>query len=320
MAIEKIVILGNWELCPIIIAALLPSKSQPTAPQYHITVLTYPSQTLNLPSHVPSSDVVHRKSDFSTASLLGAFSGHDLIISTMSGGDSDLQIRIIDAAVAAGVKRFIPDEFGHDTLNRSIQTRIKKYAGRAKVIDYLQHMSKSAFEWTAIATGYILDTNLVSGNMGLDMEWYSATIHGNGTEPFAASSLERVGSVVASTVDHWDEVKNQYIYAAGIITSTNEVLRCVEKVADRAFTVGHYNVEESILEGQQRIERGYPDSGMFLLERSILYDKQMHASAPFRTQNMNEKLGLSPESVEAIVEKAYHDLKRRGKSGCACST
>ncbi|EDU39614.1 NmrA multi-domain protein [Pyrenophora tritici-repentis] len=319
MAIEKVVILGNWELCLTIIAALLPSKAQSTVPQYHITVLTYPSQTLSLPSHVSASDVVHKKSDFSTASLLGAFSGQDIIISTMSGGDSDLQIRIVDAAVAAGVKRFIPDEFGHDTLNRSIQTRIPKYAGRATVIDYLQHMSKS-FEWTAIATGYTLDTNLVSGNMGLDMEWYSATIHGIGTEQFAASSLEKVGSVVACTINHWDEVKNQYIYAAGVITSTNEVLRSAEKATGRTFTVGHYNVEESILEGQQRIERGYPDSGMFLLERSILYDEQVNASMPFKTQSMNEKLGLSPESVEAIVEKAYHDMKHRGKSGCACST
>lgn len=39
-----------------------------------------------------------------------------------------MQFHIIDAVVTAGVKRFIPDEFGHDTLNRVIQSRIPKYA------------------------------------------------------------------------------------------------------------------------------------------------------------------------------------------------
>ena len=239
----------------------------------------------------------------------------------MSGGDSDLQIRIIDAAIAAGVKRFIPDEFGHDTLNKTIQSRIPKYAGRAKVINYLKHSSKSnpSFEWSAIATGYTLDSNLISGNMGLDMEWHSATIHGIGTEPFAASSLERLGDAVARTIDHCDDVKNQYIYAAGVITSANEILRSAEKAIGCVFTVGNYDVEESILEGQQRIERGYPDSGMFLLERSILYDEQLDASARFRAHSMNKKLGLPSEVVEAIVKKAYYDLKHRGKPGCACS-
>jgi len=183
-------------------------------------------------------------------------------------------------------------------------------------------MSKSdpTFEQTAIATGYTLDTNLISGNMSLDMEWHSATIHGIDTEPFAASSLERVGSVVAQTIDHRDEVKNQYIYVAGVVTSANEVLKSAEKATGRAFTIGNYNVEESILEAHQRIESGYPDSGMFLLERSILYDEQVDAEAPFRTRSMNEKLGLCSKSVQAIVEKAYDDLKHRSNSGCACST
>ncbi|RMZ69865.1 hypothetical protein GMOD_00008797 [Pyrenophora seminiperda CCB06] len=321
MAIEKVMILGNWELCLTITAALLTSKSQPTASQCHVTVLTCPSQTLYLPSHISSSDVVHKKSDFSTASLLEVFAGHDLIVNTMSSGDSELQIRIIDAAVIAGVKRFIPNEFGYDTLNKGIQNRIPKYAGRAKVIHKLQRMSSfdPDIEWTAIATGYTLDTNLINGNMGLDMEWHSATIHGSGTEMFPASSLERVGSVVARTIDQWDDIKNQYIYAAGVITSANEVLISAEKATGRSFTVGNYNVEESILEGQKRIEQGYLDSGIFLLERSILYDEEIDGSAPFRTRNMNKNLGLPSESVETIVEKAYHDLKHRGKSGCTCS-
>lgn len=248
--------------------------------------------------------------------------GQDVIISTMSGGDFEQQIRIIDAAIAAGVKRFIPDEFSHDSMNQQIQTRIPKHAGRAKVITHLQNNARDhpGFEWTAIVTGYTLDTQLIGGNMGFDMEWYSATIHGTGTEKFAASSLQRVGRVVERAISHWDEVKNQYIYAAGVITSASEVLRSAEKATGRDFTVGNYDVEECIAEGQKRIEKGYPDSGIFLLERSVLYDEQLEASTPFEEKSANGVLKLESESVEVIVKTAYHDLKHHGKPGCGCSS
>ncbi|KAH7371681.1 isoflavone reductase family protein [Pyrenochaeta sp. MPI-SDFR-AT-0127] len=322
MAIEKVMLLGNWELCLTILNALIPAGSGYASSGFQVNILTYPSQTLSLPLHIAKSAVIQTKSDFSSASLRSAFAGQDLVISTMSGGDSELQIHIVDAVVAANVKRFIPHEFGHDTLNKEIQARITKYAGRAKVIQHLRAVSKAkpTFEWSGIATGYTLDTNLISGDLGFDMEWHSATIHGIGTEPFAASSLQRVGEVVVKAIQNWDKVNNRYIYAAGVMTSANEILRSAEKATGREWTVGNYDVEECIREGQVRIERGFPDSGMFLLERSVLYDEQLDASSSFRSHSANDILQLQPESIESIVDRAYHDLKHHGKPGCGCSS
>ncbi|KAF3006755.1 hypothetical protein E8E13_009955 [Curvularia kusanoi] len=321
MAIEKVLIIGNWELCLSIINALLPSDEHHSRPNLQLSVLTNPSQWLRLPSYLSTAAVKHQKSDFSATSLKSAFMGQDLIISTTAGGDSDQQITIIDAARAAGVRRFMPHEFGHDTLNKGITKRVLKSAGRAKVIEHLRAVATDAidFEWVGVATGYTLDTGLISGNMGLDMEWHSATIHGIGTEVFAASSLRRVGQVVSRVILYWEKVKNQYIYAASILTSANEVLRSAEKATKREFTVGNYDVEDCIREGETRIERGYPDSGMFLLERSILYDEQLNAAEPFELRSSNQILELAPESVEIVVANAYHDFRHYGKPGCGCS-
>jgi hypothetical protein len=241
----------------------------------------------------------------------------------MSGGDSELQIKIVDALIAAGVNHFIPHEFGHDTLNKRIQARSQKSAGRAKVLEYLQARSSKAeteLDWIGIATGYTLDTNLISGDLGFDMEWHSATIHGIGTEPFAVSSLERVAQVVLQVIQYWDQIKSHYIYAAGVVTSANEVLRCAEKATGREWTAGNYDVEDSVREGKARIERGFPDAGMALLERSVLYDEELNAYAPFRSTSSNQSLQLQTESVQDIVDKAYHDLQHYGKPGCGCSS
>ncbi|KAF1925498.1 isoflavone reductase family protein [Didymella exigua CBS 183.55] len=321
MAIEKVMIIGNWELCLSIINALKPADKGQLHSNLQLSVLTKPSQWLHLPPHLSTDAVSHQKSDFSPASLESALAGQDLVISTTAGGDSDQQIRIIDAAIAAGVRGFVPHEFGHDTLNKGVSSRVAKSGGRAKVIEYLREACKktAGFEWVGVATGYTLDTGLISGNMGVDMEWHSATLHGTGTETFAASSLQRVGQVVARVIVDWDEVANQYIYAAGTLTSANEVLRSAEKTTQREFTVGNYDVEDCIKEGEARIQRGYPDSGMFLLERSILYDEGLDAAEPFQRCSSNKLLQLESESVETIVANAYHELRHHGKPGCGCS-
>jgi hypothetical protein len=285
-----------------------------------MSILTYPSHSPYLPKHIPLSAIFHKTSDFTSSSLESVFAGHDLIISTISGGDYDLQIRIIDAAVASGVRWFMPHEFGQDSLNKSVQERIPRSMVRAKVIDYLRHVSDtiSAFEWVAVATGCILDSMLISGDLGFDLQWQSASIHGTGNERFAATSLTRAGAVTANVIRNWNRVKNQYIYAAGVLVSANEILDSLERLTGSTWSAGFSDVEGCIREGESRIERGFPDAGMFLMERSILYDEQLDAVRAFQDQDAKGILQLEPEDVNTIVGEALHSLEHRGKPGCGC--
>jgi hypothetical protein len=199
-----------------------------------------------------------------------------------------------------------------------VQGRISGGAERAKVIKYLS--SSQAIEWVGIAVGCILDTALMSGNLGFDLEWQSCTINGSGDELFPVTSLEKVGGIVKSVIQNWDEVKNQYIYAAGALTSGNQLAASLEKASGSQWSVGHSDVEECVREGESRVGTGFIDSGMFLLERSVLYDKSLGAAEPFEHKSTNEGLHLDLESVDEIVAKAYQDFKHRGKSGCGCGS
>ncbi|KAJ5024012.1 hypothetical protein J3E73DRAFT_426013 [Bipolaris maydis] len=270
-------------------------------------LLTYPSQPLALPPNPHKLPVQHKPL---------------ILIQQHCSGDSDLQISIINAVIAARVKRFVPNESSHDSLNKQLQARLPKHAERAKAINHLKNLSDASpnFGWMAVATGYTLDTKIVNDNMGVNMEWQSATFHGTGMGLFAASSLARVGQVVARLLAHWEKTKNQYIYAAGATISANQALKSVEEMTGQEFAVGSYGVEECVEEGPKWIERGYPDSGLALPERNILYDDQLNSSAPFGTYNANDMLGLAPESANSMVTEAYHRLKNLGKLGCACAT
>ena len=53
----------------------------------------------------------------SAKSLKAAFQGQDAVISLVGGTALGDQNKLIDAAIAAGVKRFLPSEYGSDTTN-----------------------------------------------------------------------------------------------------------------------------------------------------------------------------------------------------------
>jgi hypothetical protein len=90
----------------------------------------------------------------SHASLVAAFKGADVVVSAIGGMAVSIQPRLIDAAIEAGVKRFIPSEFGADTLNEKSRL-LPVYHGKVATFDHLVEKSREGkIEWTAIIGGH----------------------------------------------------------------------------------------------------------------------------------------------------------------------
>ena len=69
--------------------------------------------------------------------MVEAFRGKDAIVLTTGHGLGGKEVAIVDAAIQAGVKRFIPSESGSNSQNQSRES--------------------AGMTWTAIATGIFLD-------------------------------------------------------------------------------------------------------------------------------------------------------------------
>ncbi|KAF4308600.1 hypothetical protein GTA08_BOTSDO03473 [Botryosphaeria dothidea] len=336
LAIRNILVIGDTDIAHSILHQL-----RHLDPPRELTLLTGPTQT---PSSASASAPAprHLTTDFSAQSLREALGGQDLVISTDHGGDYGLQTRIVNAAVAAGVTRFVPHEFGQDSRNEGVQGRLPPHAERARLIKYLRAMESEGaevqrnggeehveveassgyhnpFSWVALATGTILDKKLVNGNLGFDIKWQSATVHGTGKEEFAVSSLEWVGRSVARAVERWESVRNQYLYAAGCVTTADKVVECLQKITGKEWGVGRVDVDDCVKEAERCLKRGFPDAGIFLMERSVLYDTALGAVESFNTTKANDVLGIGEEKVEEIVGKALHEFEHHGKAECGCS-
>ncbi|USW56133.1 Putative NmrA-like domain, NAD(P)-binding domain superfamily [Septoria linicola] len=312
--IHAVLILGDNRLATSIISSLVHGTD--TEARYALHQAVHQQSLASA-----TADLTIHPCDFSAGSLATLFGQikPDVLFSTFSGGSLETQRTIIDAAVSSGIKRFVPSEFGQDSQNAALQERLPPLKGRSQVIDYLKELSKGdKIEWVAAATGTQLDQALISGNIGFDFKWQSVTIHGTGKEQFAASSTNWNGAVATGILRHWEQVKNQYLYASGLVTSANACLDALQTATGQNWETGTNDVEDMVREGQQRIDRGFPDAGMFLLEKSVLCDESLGAMKPFQQQDAKEKLGLSGEDLASLVKRTVHDFKHHGKGDCGC--
>lgn len=153
--------------------------------------------------------------------------------------------------------------------------------------------------------------------MGIDITWQSATVFGRGDEESFSSSPEFVGAAVAAVVARWDGFAGRYLRVAGLRTSSEGVIAELERQTGKEFEIGRVEREEGVQEARKRIEGGWPDAGMFLLERSVLADEECFEGF-VADEGLREELDLEEQRLEEVIKSVLHDLKHHGKGGCGC--
>lgn len=132
-----------------------PILEELVAAGFNVTALTRESSSASFPAGVTVKKVDYSSSE----SLKGAFAGQDAVVSAIATPAVGGQQIIVDAALAAGVKRYIPSEFGINTRLTPGTTIGKILAGKVAVVDYLDSKAKenSNFSWTGVSTGMFFD-------------------------------------------------------------------------------------------------------------------------------------------------------------------
>ena len=143
--IKNVIIIGaGGNLGPTILSAF------DADPRFTVSILARHSSKSTFASHLK----VHRiGDDYPEAELLQAFKGQDAVISTIATVSAAQQKAIIDTAIKAGVKRFVPSEFGSDTLNEKAMAILPQYfKGKLETVEYLKG-KEGLLAWTAFVTG-----------------------------------------------------------------------------------------------------------------------------------------------------------------------
>lgn len=100
----------------------------------------------------------------------------------------------------------------------------------------------------------------------------------------------------------------EYLYRSEFVTSQNEILMILEKGGK--WDVGRAEVEECVREGERRMEKGFFEGAMVLLERNVLFGRIGELE---RWGNDGEK-----SELERVVKGVFERLERDGKANCGC--
>lgn len=288
-----------------------------TASDYKLTLLTLPHQDPPL-----GIDLHHVVLDYSDGSLIHVLdeAKPNVVISTIAPADVPFQKRLIDAAIAAGVSHFIPCEFSYDTCDRSLRDHFPPIKARAEVLECLKTRSEAVegFGWTAIATECLLEHSLLQGLLGFDLTWKSATIYRPGEERFRCSSIHWIGQSTARVLRDLRAPKSRttrYLYEAESLTTQNAILSALERIDGKKWDTVKAVVEECVREGDRRMEKGFFDGAMLLLERIVLFGQTGDVEVWSRSQR--ECQGRE-KSLKHAIMKTKEDFKKNGKGDCGC--
>ena len=114
-------------------------------------------------------------------------------------------------------------------------------------------------------------------------------------------------------------MQNQYLYAAGMTATANEIVEDFERETGKKFEVGRADVAQCVREAERRLDQGFPDAGMFLMERTVMYDTELDAVGAFEENDAKGKLGLEKERLKDVIHDVLHELQHHGGGGgCGC--
>ncbi|OAA54960.1 NmrA-like protein [Niveomyces insectorum RCEF 264] len=248
----------------------------------------------------------------SVASLTDALRGQDAVVSVLGSiAAGQHQKPLVDAAVAAGVRRFIPSEFGVNTRTARGTTIGQVLAGKIATVDYLIEQAAAAapagaFTWTGLSTGLFFDWGLERGLFGFDKATQTATLVDSGNEPFQTSTLAQIGRAVSAVLRQAggggeDRTANQYLDVASFTPTQQDLLRLVEAAAP-SWTVRHVKSADLEAEGAAKLAKGDFSAFGDLLRAWLHGDGAHHApDLTNAATSGNALLGLAEEDLAALV-------------------
>ena len=239
-------------------------KALLTSNTINITILTR-SDSPNKDSF--PTNVTIRSIDYSTIStVVDALKGQDIVISALNHVALSQQRTLLDACVSAGVKRFIPSEYGSDTLNPNAAV-LPLFASKKTEQRYLAELAAAGkISYTIVINGPFLDFGLDHGFLGPDLRKRQIRYLDGGVSVFSTTTLATVGKAVLGVVTKLEETKNRAVYVQDAALTLKDVLR-LSKLAlgeDGWTEIEGGTTAEKEKESYEKLAKGQKDMGVFV--------------------------------------------------------
>jgi nucleoside-diphosphate-sugar epimerase len=268
--------------------------------KFDITVL----KRIGSESVIPHSVKVIEVDYESLESVTSAVKGQDVVICTLAHMGPEIQKRLVEAAVAAGVKRFLPGEFG--SVMNDATSQLPVFSSKAAVEQQLEAYARAGkITYTYLFNGPFLDWGLKMSFI-LNMAQYKPEIYDGGDPLFSTTTTETVGKAVVGILTHYEETKNRAVFIQDTLTSQNKLLALAKKLTPgKKWETVPVDTAEMKAQSDANVAKGVFDMNtMYAYLYVANFGKDKAYGAHFQKLD-NELLGIkekTEEEIEAIVK------------------
>ncbi|KAH7068572.1 hypothetical protein FB567DRAFT_565254 [Paraphoma chrysanthemicola] len=259
----------------------------------------------NTVSNVPSTIKVVQVDYTSLADLTTSLRGQDVLISTVGAAGIPGQKVLIDAAIQAGVKRFIPSDFGSLTTDPAAQ-HLPPHITMVEIQNYLKAKADAGLiEYTILSIGAFTEFLVHGSKANTNVQLWAG-----GNQKFSSTSLSGIGKVIVGTLNNPEGTKNRNIRVHEIAVTQALLLRLAKKYAppETEWNITDIvDVEAEYKEGEEAAASEPTIPNMIRLLTGMLMSGKYQA---FYEPTDNDLVGLklrSEEDLDAMFKQAYGD-------------
>ncbi|KAK6431788.1 hypothetical protein LTR95_012048 [Oleoguttula sp. CCFEE 5521] len=263
---------------------------------FTVTVLTREGSSSTFPSSV---NVVTVDYD-SEETLRKALKGQDALVSTITTAAIEQQFKLLDAALAEGVTRIIPSEFGSDTTQPD-NRKLPVYGQKVKIQEYLEQKTQgSKTSYTFVINNVFIDWG-IQYNFMLNAKKKEISLYDGGDVEYSATSLRSVAKGVVGVLTHPEKTKNRFVKIDGIVLTQCKLFEIAKKaVGSEGWTVTEPSTAEVEAQGYEVLSK---DPGNIMGWVVPLLVKAIFSAerSPKLIDTDNDLLGVPKNTEEELV-------------------
>ena len=270
--------------------------------KFKITILSRSPSENRFPASITVLPVDYN----SIESLTAALKDQDAVVSTIGMEGILGQTLIFDAAIAAGVKRFLPSEFGSDISN-SKTAALPVYEHKVAVRKHIEKKVKNGADitYTYVINGTFLDWGI---EVGFLVNWKEGKprIFNGGNRPISTTTLGSVGLAVVGVLSEPEDTKNRSVFVHDIVITQNRLMELAKSVQP---TKEWDPVEDDVVEvekiANKKLANGQADMELMY---EYLYVAVFGEGYGAKMENVDNKLLGVPGKTEADIKAIWEKL------------
>ena len=277
-------------------------------PRFNVSVLVRESSTSLSALSANLVKVFKVPDDYPRDSLLEAFKKQDAVVSAITSTQVGEQFKFVDAAIEAGVQRYVASEYGLNNSNPEARALSAVFDSKGKLQEYLRSKESTGLTWHAIGCGMWIDWSLKNNFLGLDYANKTITFADAGKGKFSTSTMSNTALALNQSLLNPQLTANKVVYISDFATSQSELVATIEKVSGMSWTRKSIDSIAATEDYNRKVDEGDIMSIYKLVELGFVgggYGAWLEENERL----WNEQLRLPKARIEEVVKNSLEKMK-----------